>query len=97
MDEVLRLSRWVVLEGEDALGVFRCVEEVLGTSCWVDEVLGLSRWVVLAGEEAGGVSNCVEAAWATSFWAERWREEACEVALRGPLCGVPEAAGFSAG
>lgn len=102
VDEVLELSRWVILEGEAVLGVLCCVEEALRVSCWVDEVLGLSRWVdeVLGvsrwaaweGEEARGASSCTEAVWAASLWAERWREEAWGVVLRGPLCGVAEEA-----
>ena len=96
VDEVLGLSRWATLEGEDDLGVFCCVEEVLGVSCWVDEVLGVSRWAIRWGEEAREVSSCVEAVWATSLWAERWREEAWGVALRGLLCGVVGGAGVSA-
>lgn len=92
VDEVLELSRWVILEGEAVLGVLCCVEGGLWVSCWVDEVLGLSRWAVWEGEEARGASGCMEAVWAASLWAERWREEAWGVVLRGPLCGVAEEA-----
>lgn len=76
--------------------MFCCVGEVLGVSCWADEVLGVSRWVARWKEEALGVSGCVKAVWLTPFWAERWREGAWWVALRGPLCGVAEEAWLSA-
>ena len=53
----------------------------------------MSRWVIRGGEEAREVPRRGEAVWTAFLGAERWTEEAWEVALRGLLCGVAGEAG----
>lgn len=57
VDMVLGVSLWEPLEGEDVLGVFRCVAKVLGASLWV----------FLGREEAWEGSCAEEASWKTSL------------------------------